>query len=234
VHAFKRHMQAKYPASNQLDWVSCPQIQHLQAMANMQANQDRELSYHQLEEFKGIKNNKLSLAPIEVDGEALNRTESNLVGQTGALSFGQGRLAALFADGDQGDTWLSNEKAKQKSLQGQLALAQQLAEQESQAKTEAEELAKLPEEYTWIAQLRASLNKSQNIHDRRLHNGDVEALLERVEGKTIAKDAALQLYTLINDKSVCEYLAIKDKKKLKPRKAKVSELASTYDLQVGY
>jgi CRISPR-associated protein (TIGR03986 family) len=234
VHAFKRHMQAKYPASNQLDWVSCPQIQHLQAMANMQANQDRELSYHQLEEFKGIKNNKLSLAPIEVDGEALNRTESNLVGQTGALSFGQGRLAALFADGDQGDTWLSNEKAKQKSLQGQLALAQQLAEQESQAKTEAEELAKLPEEYTWIAQLRASLNKSQNIHDRRLHNGDVEALLERVEGQTIAKDAALQLYTLINDKSVCEYLAIKDKKKLKPRKAKVSELASTYDLQVGY
>jgi CRISPR-associated protein (TIGR03986 family) len=233
VNVFKCHMQAKYPAGNQLDWISCPQIQHLQAIANMQDNQDRDLSYHQLSEYQGIKNNSQSLAPMVASGEVLNRAESSHVKQTGALSFGQGRLAALFADGEQGDTWLSSEKAKQKSLQDQLAEAQQLVEQESRAKAEAKALAKLPEEYTWIVQLKASLSKSQNIDDKRLLNGDVEALLERVAGQIIAKDAALQLYTLISDKSVCEYLAIKDKKKLKPRKAKLSELASKYNLQVG-
>jgi hypothetical protein len=160
----------------------------------------------------------------------LPRTESAQVAQTGAISFGQGRLAALISKDDEGDAWITSEKAKQNSLLKDKAYALEVAEKQRQKALEAEKLASLPEDFQWVASLEIAFKEAKTTDEKRLLNTTVEELLNRFINEELDKDAAQNLVNLVSDKSCCEYLNIKDKKKLKPRKEKCGALTEKYKL----
>jgi CRISPR-associated protein (TIGR03986 family) len=231
LDSFVTHMTANYPGHEHHDWQNSPQIKHLQAIANMQENKDRDLSYHPLGDYRDIKKRREALAPIELNNAPLNRVEPNTVSAKGALSFAQGRLAALFDDSEHDDIWIKNENSKQKVLQDAVSDQFSLAKQQQQEAEEAFRLATLPAEFTKISELQAALDKALIIDDKRALSSAVDALLNEGIAQEWDGEAAKQLFSIVGDKKRCEYLAIKDKKKLKPRKAKHAELGKKYSLQ---
>ncbi|MBL0689567.1 MAG: TIGR03986 family CRISPR-associated RAMP protein [Pseudoalteromonas sp.] len=228
-------------SSDDSGWQQSAQIQNLIAMTNMQANKNRDLTYMPLSDFKGVKNNKASLPPMELNGEKLKRTESK--NATSSLSFAKGRLADLCTDEekDGSSTWFNAQKTKQTKLKQNIAYEQEQADKAEQEAKQVAAMENMPEDVQKIAKLKLGLEKCANQNEKREFNAPLEQSLDDFiqnnpsqnkssQNKDLIQ-AAQMLYDIVKNKNLCEYLNISNKKKLKPRKEKLQQLVDQYKLK---
>ncbi|KLV01458.1 hypothetical protein ABT56_22130 [Photobacterium aquae] len=233
IECFIAHMNANYPEGNVANWEGSPQIRHLLALANIKANQGRDLSYLEFGDYKGIKNRKEALPAVNINDTPLNRKESLRFASDGSLSFAAGRLSVLFSGEDKADTWYQEEKTKQQKLQRHIDWLKEEKEKEKAVALEAEKLAALPEDEKMVTELKLALEKANDLEEKRNINTRVEEIIDLSLRQDISTPAARLLLETVTDKSLCAYLAITNKKKLQSRKAKLADLVTKYNLKGG-
>lgn len=94
VQDFTDHMDGEF---KQGKWLETPQLNHLLALSDNYISHENDFFYPALNDFKGIKNDKASIAPLSYQGSEMSRTERSPE-KMGSLAFAQGRLASLFDD----------------------------------------------------------------------------------------------------------------------------------------
>ncbi|AOW76261.1 hypothetical protein A3Q34_04940 [Colwellia sp. PAMC 20917] len=229
IQQFIDHMNDQH-SSDDSGWSESVQLQNFLAMTNMAENKDRDLSYMPLGDYRDVKSDKASLPPMTYLGKAINRRDGKA--STGSLSFAKGRLAELCLTEITDDTWINIEKQKQVKLKQSFDFEN---EQKLKAIHEAklvEQMANMPEDMKKVMQLKLELTKAITVEEKQEFNVSIETMLNDFIETKISKDAAQELYNIASHKKVCEYLNIKNKKKLTPRKEKITSLVQVYKLTV--
>jgi hypothetical protein len=153
---FVQHMDEQM---KQGQWLETPQVQHLLALSDSQISGENEFFYPELKSFQKIKNARASIEPLSYRSKLLSRTE-RAPEKMGSLSFGKGRLAALFNSDSNHHQELQKlaldkvtvmEKKHQKAKQAEKA--QQLAD--------ASPFDRALGELTLIVEGQASFNKTE-------------------------------------------------------------------------
>jgi CRISPR-associated protein (TIGR03986 family) len=229
ITQFIKHMNQQH-SQNSSGWEESVQIKNLLAMTNMEENKDRDLTYMELDDFKNVRN-KASLPVLKLKGEELSRTDSKLA--EGSLSFAKGRLAALCVEEDKADTWFKEELNKQVKLSQAIKERQEMETAAAAEEKIKEQMENMPEDLKKVTQLSIELNKTTDINAKRALSASVDRCIDDLLVQEASKQSAQLLYDTVRDKKVCEYLNISNKKKLKPRKDKMNQLAEKYTLQVS-
>ena len=229
INHFTYDISSHYSDNQECSWVNSVQIRHLLAIANIKLNQSRDLSYMPLEEFKNVKNAKNTLTPIVVDDT--ERTGSAKFSPQGTLSFSSGRLSALITNEDKSTLWYNEQISKRNKTEREIQAKVEAREQAKNQALEVEKLSLLSEDERNIEELKRALKKMDTIDGKREFNAKIEAYIMKFISDNVNKEAAQRLYDLANDKSYCEYLNIKNPKKSKLRKAKLTELAAKYNIK---
>lgn len=229
---FIEHMNYQYgTGEDDNGWQESVQIKNLLAMTNMAENNNRNLSYMPLTDYKQVKNNKASLPPLTFAGEAIKRTDSKK--PEGSLSFAKGRLAILCDDETESSTWFASEKTKQTKLMQSLSFAKAQKAKELAVQAQVKAMERMPEDVKKVTQLKVELEQAANKNAKQEFNKTVELLLTDFMADQVSTEAAQLLYDTARNKKLCEYLNISNKKKLGHRKSSLQALVSQYKLKVS-
>lgn len=229
IKQFISHMNFQHSTDDK-GWSESVQLKNFLAMTNMEENKERDLSYMELGDYKQVKNDKASLPPMTDAGNAIPRSDGKIA--TGSLGFAKGRLAQLFTNEDADNTWVNSEKQKQIKLQQSLDFEAKKRERAVQEAKIAEQMESMPEDMKNVVALQIGLEKAAKVEDKREFNPTVDNLLNEFVNNQLSNEAAQNLYTIVSNKKLCEYLNISNKKKLKPRKEQLLALISAYQLVV--
>jgi CRISPR-associated protein (TIGR03986 family) len=229
INQFISHMNFQHSTDDK-GWSESIQLKNLLAMTSMEENKERDLSYMELGDYKGVKNNKTSLPPMTIAENDIPRSDGKIA--TGSLSFAKGRLAQLFTNEDTDNTWVNSEKQKQMKLQQSLDFEAEKRERAAQETKIAEQMESMPEDMKNVVSLQLSLERATTVENKRVFNSTVEHLLNEFLNNQLSNEAAQNFYNVVSNKKLCEYLNISNKKKLKPRKEQLDALISAYQLVI--
>lgn len=221
---FSSMMNQLYSAEKNVSWEKSPQIQHLLAMATPFYTTKRDLTYNKLGEFQPIKNEKGSLPKIQQGDATLGRNETPFLLDNAPLSFTRGRLAGLF-DAENGNH--KELRRKQQERINKIRFDAEEALKEAQKKEQESQLEHLPEP---LKNIIIALDKAKNIDEKRAQNVEIEKYLQLALDTEQPLEAVKQFIEMVEDKNRCEYLNVKDNKKLRPRKEAIAQLKQKYGL----
>ncbi|MDN3651357.1 TIGR03986 family CRISPR-associated RAMP protein [Thalassotalea ponticola] len=133
VEEFTTHMNEQL---KQGKWLETPQLKHLLALSDSYISHENDFLYHELKDFQKIKNAKASIESLSYNGVNLSRTE-RAPDKMGSLSFGRGRLSALF-DSE------SNHHREMLELAEESETIHERKKQKSEQRAKAQKLADAP------------------------------------------------------------------------------------------
>lgn len=202
VATFVEHMDAQVTPKGK--WLQTPQLQYLLAMCADNVSFDNDFEYLPLSSFKDIKNNKLSIEPIEHEGQVLSRTK-HTPERRGSESFAKGRLAGLF---EQDSTYHKclQQMAEEKAMLAERDLEKAKQEEEKAALEDASPFDKSLGLLTLLVTDQDSLSKTE----KKNKASELRAITKELKALTLTSDEVEQLIAQVSQITIAE----KDTQKL--------------------